>query len=160
MENEEIERQLVELIATDRIDIPISSMSGKLKRKKPKLAKSIYLEKAYSGERVFARMDEEDSSKARGMKEGVALFKEQYPGYGEKLQMLIDEQRKYRDISLVYGMQPGKLIPAQDYLAVMKSLGFSPATAEGLYPELIDISRKLSKKREEAERSILIRQVI
>ena len=34
---EQIERQIIELIATDRIDIPVSSMSGKLKRKKPSL---------------------------------------------------------------------------------------------------------------------------
>lgn len=35
------ERQLIELIATDRIEMPISSMSGKLKRQKPKLAQAV-----------------------------------------------------------------------------------------------------------------------
>ncbi len=39
-----IERQVIEIIATDRIDIPISSMSGKLKRGKKKLAQALELE--------------------------------------------------------------------------------------------------------------------
>ena len=41
MTNETLERQIIQLIATDRIDIPISSMSGKLKRRKPKLAEAV-----------------------------------------------------------------------------------------------------------------------
>ena len=44
-----IETQLIEIIATDRIDKPISSMSGKLKRAKPKLAQILELK---SGESV------------------------------------------------------------------------------------------------------------
>ena len=49
------EKQLIELIATDRIDKPISSMSGKLKRAKPKLAKALELQDGdlYESERVF-----------------------------------------------------------------------------------------------------------
>jgi hypothetical protein len=38
----------------------------------------------------------------------------------------------------------------------MQDLGFSQAISERLYPELMDISRKLSRKRDEIERSILI----
>ena len=37
---EQLERQFIEIVAMDRIDRPISSMSGKLKRQKPKLAKA------------------------------------------------------------------------------------------------------------------------
>ena len=44
---EELERQLIEIVATDRIDVPISSMSGKLKRRKPKLAKAVDLSISY-----------------------------------------------------------------------------------------------------------------
>ena len=53
----ETETKLLELIAMDRIEIPISSMSGKLKRQKPKLAGEIDLQgKAkYQGERCYAR---------------------------------------------------------------------------------------------------------
>ena len=53
------ERQLVQLIATDRIEIPISSMSGKIKRQKPKLAKEIDLnpwQGKYQGERVYGKL--------------------------------------------------------------------------------------------------------
>ena len=35
-ENEELERRVIQLIATDRIEVPISSISGKLKKRKPK----------------------------------------------------------------------------------------------------------------------------
>ena len=80
---ETLERQLIEVIATDRIDKPISSMSGKLKRRKPKLAQAVELPNdKYQGERVWARIDEEDKQKARGMKEGVEKFEEQFPKYG------------------------------------------------------------------------------
>jgi len=50
-----IERQLIELIATDRIDKPISSMSGKLKRAKPKLAKLQPFVDLFSNNRMFCR---------------------------------------------------------------------------------------------------------
>ena len=40
---ENLEGQIIEILATDRIDVPISSMSGKLKRAKPKLAKAVNL---------------------------------------------------------------------------------------------------------------------
>ena len=159
--NEGLERQLIELIATDRIDKPISSMSGKLKRAKPKLAQVIdFPGRRYNGERVFARIDENDASKARGMKEGIAKFADEFPKYGEILQGYIQEQRAIRERYLVFGMNEGCKVTSQDYLGVMKDLGFSDATSERLYPELMDISRKLSKIRDETERSILIEQVI
>ena len=42
-----------------------------------------------------------------------------------------------------------------DYMGVMESLGFTQTMARNLYPELMQVSRNLSKKRDE-ERSILI----
>ena len=55
---ENIERQLIEIIATDRIDKPISSMSGRLKRAKPKLARSVELDSgdSFEGDRTYARV--------------------------------------------------------------------------------------------------------
>ena len=158
---ETLERQMIEIIATDRIDKPISSMSGKLKRRKPKLAKAIELPgNKYEGERVWARVDEEDKQKTRGMKEGIEKFEENFPRYGKILRGYIEEQRTVRERYLVFGMNDGCRITSKDYMGVMQNLGFSPAIAERLYPELMDISHKLKRKRDETERSILIEQGI
>ena len=153
-----IERQIIEVIATDRIHIPISSMEGKLKRKKPKLAKEIAIgdyDDDFQGERVYARVEEEDRLKARGMKEAIGLFKQEYPKYGNILQELIDEERKLRETHMYFGVNPGCRLTAEDYMNVMTGLGFTEKTAQSLYPELMDISRNMSRKREE-ERSVLI----
>jgi hypothetical protein len=156
---ETLERQLIEIVAMDRIDRPISSMSGKLKRRKPKLAKAVELpDNEYEGERTWARVDEEDKQKARGMKEGIEKFEKNFPKYGRILRGYIEEQRTVREKYLVFGMNNGCRITSQDYMGVMKELGFTPAIAERLYPELMDISHKLKRKRDETERSILIDQ--
>jgi hypothetical protein len=43
----------------------------------------------------------------------------------------------------------------------MTNLGFTETTAKRLYPELMNISRNLAKKRDEGEeRSILINSII
>jgi hypothetical protein len=158
---EELERKVIELIATDRIDIPISSMSGKLKRQKPKIAQAIYFDgKKYNGERVFARFDGEDHMKARGIKEGIEKFEQNFPKYAKILNGYIEEQRSMRERYLVFGMKEGCLITADDYVGVMQNLGFTQATAERLYPELMNISRKLKKKRDEGNRKILLEQTI
>lgn len=154
---ENTERQIIELIATDRIDIPISSMSGKLKRQKPKLASNINLEgrSRYNGERVYARIESEDREKARGMREGIEEFSKKFPQYGRILEGLIAEKRVESETHLYFGLQEGRRLTADDYMGVMQNLGFTESTSRSLYPELMEISRNLSKKREE-ERSILI----
>jgi hypothetical protein len=156
-----IEKQLIEIIATDRMDIPISSMSGKLKRRKPKLAQAVDLNgrKSFSGDRAYARVKETDREKARGMKEGIAKFADNFPKYGRILQGYIDEQRTIREKHLYFGMNDGCRLTTADYIGVLTSLGFSESVAEGLYPELIDISRNMSRKRDE-ERSIMVDSVI
>ncbi len=160
---EQVERQIIELIATDRIDKPISSMSGKLKRKKPKLARAIDLGQwngSFEGDRAYARLEESEGSKARGMKEGVAKFAEEFPRYGDILAGYIAEQRVIRETDLYFGMNEGCRITSNDYMGVMTDLGFTEATARDLYPELMDVSRNLAKQRDEGERSILVNQVI
>ena len=156
---QELERQLIEIVAMDRIDRPISSMSGKLKRRKPKLAKAVELpRKRFEGERVWARVSSKDEQKARGMKEGIAKFEQEFPKYGRILKGYIEEQRTIRETHLYFGMNDGCRLSSTDYMGVMRELGFSPAIAERLYPELMDISHKLARKRDENERSILIEQ--
>ena len=155
--SETTERQIIELIATDRIDIPISSMSGKLKRHKPKLALAVDMEgrARYNGERVYARVEHEEKEKARGMREGVEAFAERFPQYGKILNGIIEEKRIEKETHLYFGIQEGRRLTADDYLGVMQNLGFTESTARSLYPELMEISRNLSRKREE-ERSVLI----
>lgn len=158
---EQLERQLIEIVATDRLDRPISSMSGKLKRKKPKLAQAVKLPRGgYDGDRVWAKVSTRDEQKARGMKEGIAKFEENFPKYGKILRGYIEEQRTVREIHLYFGMSEGCRVTADDYMSVMSDLGFTSSTAERLYPELMDISRNLARKRNESERSILINQGI
>lgn len=152
-----IERQIIELIATDRVDIPISSMSGKLKRQKPKLAGAIDLpDGKYLGERVYARIKTGTELKARGTAEGIALFEGQYPRHGKILRGMIEAKRVEREVNMYIGVNPRCRLTADDYMGVMHNLGFSEGTSRALYPELMEISRNLSRKRQE-ERSILIR---
>lgn len=152
-----IERQLISLIATDRIEIPISSMSGKLKRQKPELARELAegFSVRYSGERAYARVVHEDKMKARGMKEGIEAFSKDYPKYGFIVQRYIDEKRAEKETHLYFGMKEGCRITADDYREVMTNLGFTSAMAEELYPALMDVSRKISKQRGD-ERTVLI----
>ena len=153
----ELETKLIKLIATDRIEIPISSMSGKLKRQKPKIANSIEFGKntGYHGERCYARIENDDEQKARGMRDGIDEFSKRYPKYGTILNGLIEETRTQRETHLYFGMNDGCRLSEGDYMGVMKDLGFTETMSRNLYPELMQVSRNLSRKRDE-ERSILI----
>jgi hypothetical protein len=154
----DIERQVIELIATDRIDVPISSMSGKLKRAKPKLARALGLSPgdSFEGERVYASVAREDTMKARGMREGIEQFKENHPRYGKILDGYIEEERANSETHVYFGLYDGCRLTQQDYLTVMQDLGFSEGSARALYAPLMEASRNLTKKRNGEERSVLI----
>ncbi len=155
---QDIERKVIELIATDRVEIPISSMSGKLKRRKPKLVQTVSAElprDPFFGERVYARTESEDLDKARTLRDAVDEFKEEFPKYGAIIEGKIAEKRVKKETHLYFGINDGCRLTETDYMGVMSSLGFTPATARSLYPELIDVSRNMSKKRDE-ERRVLI----
>jgi len=156
---ENIERQLTQLVATDRIDRPISSMSGKLKRAKPKIARAFAEDmsgSSYSTGRVYARIESVDKMKARGMREGIEAFSAAHPRYGTILNGYIEEERARSETHLVFGMTEGSRLTSGDYMDVMESLGFSQAAAENMYQNLMDASRKIARKRNEPERSVLI----
>lgn len=156
MKDETLERQVIELVAADRFEIPISSLSGKLKRMKPKLAEKIDLPNgSYFGERVYARIEFEDKLKARQMKEAVTEYCERYPEQGEILNQIIEDKRSERETHLYFGVQEGCRLTAEDYLGVMANLGFTETQARNLYEPLINTSRKISRARKE-ERSILL----
>jgi hypothetical protein len=52
-------------------------------------------------------------------------------------------------------MQPCTRVASTDYIGIMTSLGFSEEKAETMYQELMNVSRGLSRKRQET-RSILV----
>jgi len=156
MTNETLERQIIQLNAMDRFEIPISSMSGKLKRMKPKFAASLDLPNGrYTGERVYARIEFEDKLKARQMKEAVQEFCEENPKYGDILTQKIENKRSVRETYLYFGVNEGCRLTSDDYLGVMSSLGFTETQARALYEPLINTSRSIARKRDE-ERSVLI----
>jgi len=156
---QDIEARVLRLIATDRVRIPISSISGKLKRRQPKLGKGIDLseqEDVFEGNRAYARIESEDTvMKARKMTDAVDMFADKYPRHGKILKGYIEETRADSETHLYFGMQQGCRLTADDYIGVLTDIGLTATTARRLYPELIDISRKMSRKRDE-ERSVLI----
>jgi len=162
MTNEQLERQVIELVAADRLFIPVSSIDNKLKRRKEKMAGDIELpeSKAYRGDRVYARVEDKDKMKARTMKEAISAFSEQYPTHGKVLQGIIAEKRLQKEKHLYFGVRDGCRLTSDDYLDVMRDLGFGPESAKSLYHELIEVSRNLSRKRAETERSILVGKVV
>jgi hypothetical protein len=154
--NETLERQVIDLIAADRIFVATSSMDNKLKRMRPKLARAVDLEGTrYSGERVFAYVQDEEGSKARGMKYAIEEFSRRHPNSGQELKGLVAEQRTLTEPTLYFGMQEGRRLTADDYLGVMANLGFTEAQSRALYAPLLDTSRSLTKKRDET-RSIVL----
>lgn len=153
-----MEQQIIQLIARDRLEIPLSSMYQKVKNKKGKDAKSlaeVLGESRFSSERVFAFVEEEDKERARGMKEAVAEFSEQFPKYGQILAGKIAEKRTIAEKHLYFGVNHGSRLTTDDYVNVMQSLGLSETAARNLYPDLVKVSRKLANEREE-ERSIIV----
>jgi len=156
MTNEKLERQVIELIAADRIFITSSSINNKLQKVRPNLAKAIDLNGNYFGERVYARVETEDcTEKSRTIREAVNDFAERYPRHGKILNGMIEETRDAKENNLYFGINPGCRLTADDYLGVMSNLGFSEAQSRALYTPLIETSRAIAKKRNE-ERSILI----
>jgi len=155
---DDMEEKILMLIATDRLDIPISSMSGKLKRAKSKLARELGLTDGddFEGERAYARASTEDRMKARGMREGIEKFSSEFPRYGKILNGMIEEQRAKSETHVYFGVQEGRKLTQQDYLGVMQKLGFTESSAMATYPALMEASRRISRARMGEERSVLI----
>ena len=66
-----------------------------------------------------------------------------------------NEKRMSSERHLYFGVHNGARLTTDDYIGVMKSLGLSEQVARNLYPDLINVSRKLANSREET-RSILV----
>jgi hypothetical protein len=156
---ENMEKRVIELVAADRLYIPISSMSGKLQRARPKLAKATGLNDGdeFFGERTYARVESGETMNARGMKDGIEKFSTEFPRHGKILKGYIEEQRAKSETNLYFGMNPGTRLNQDDYLSVMSDLGFSESAARNLYQPLMDASRNISRARNGEERSVLIK---
>lgn len=153
-----MEQQIITLIARDRLEIPLSSMYQKVRKAKKKEAESLadlLGGTSFRGERTYAFIESEDKERARGLKEAVAEFSEEFPKYGIILQGKIAEKRVIAEEHLYFGVNPGCRLSTEDYIGVMQSLGLSEQVAKNLYPDLINVSRKLVKAREE-ERSVIV----
>lgn len=153
------ESQIVKLIATDRLHMPVSSFSGKLKRRQPKLAKALGLvvSEPFDGDRVYARVETDDSvMKARGVKAGIEKFEQEHPRWAKVLSGYIAEERANSETHVYFGMHEGRRLTQTDYVGVMTDLGLSETSAMALYQPLMEVSRKLSKSRAQGERSVLI----
>ena len=152
----DLEGQVINLVATDRFYIPSSSFDGKLENRRKKIAKEIEFEGEFQNDRVYARVEEDDRSKARGMREGIAQFAKQFPKYGTILNGMIEEERTVRETHLYFGVNEGKRLTRDDYIGVLLDMKLTPAIAERYCDVALDISRTMSRKRDEKERSVLI----
>jgi len=156
MTNETTERQIIDLVAADRLYRPVSSLGGKLERMRPKLAALVSFPGTdFQGERVYVRVETGTTTKAKGMRAAIEQFSAEYPAHGAVLQEMIATQREERETNLYFGVRPGCRLDAKDYMQVMQNLGFNERQAIELYPTLMDVSRRIARDRDE-ERSILI----
>ncbi|MBI2044714.1 hypothetical protein HYT23_01515 [Candidatus Pacearchaeota archaeon] len=151
-----IEKHLIKLIATDRISISVSSMAGKLRRRKSDLIAALPLStgESFDGERAYARV-ELGEGRSRNIRQGIDNFKADYPEQGKILERYIEDSRSGQEKHLYLGTNPGCRLNAGDYAEVMRNLGFTDNAAGRIYPALIEASYRISRGRNE-ERSILI----
>lgn len=153
-----MEQEVVQLIARDRLEIPLSSLYQKVKKAKNKDAKGLAVklgDARFKGERTYAFVESEDKERARGMKEAVAEFAAEFPKYGQILLGKVAEKRTLAENHLYFGVNAGCRLTTDDYVDVLQTLGLSEGAARSMYPDLLNVSRKLAKTREE-ERSVIV----
>ena len=161
--SQELEKQVLSLVATDRLYIPSSSFDGKLERNRPKIGKAIIsveefqeIGQDFQGERTYATVKRVNKQKARDMRAGIEEFSEEFPQYGQILNGLIEKQRVKKEQHLQFGMQDGKRLTRDDYIDVLTNMGLGPVTAEKYCDVALDISRSMNRKRGYEDRSVLI----
>ena len=133
-----MENEFITLIAQDRLEIPLSSMYQKVKKTKVKAAKNLAERlgnERFESHRIYAFVKEEDKDRARGIKDAVAEFSEEFPKYGVILAGKIAEKRTIAEKHLYFGVNAGCRMTTEDYIGVMISLGLSEQVAKNLYPD-------------------------
>ncbi len=156
-----MQKNIVGLVAEDRIELPLSSLRNKLQKRKLAAARDLAdslggVGSSFSDGRVYARVEAKDRNLARGMKEAISEFSDEYPEYGEILKDKVAKKRKLREEHLYFGMNGESRLCGSDYLGVLKNLGISEHQAHIMYPALMETSRKLHYARDRAERSIIV----
>jgi|APSaa5957512622_1039677.scaffolds.fasta_scaffold67846_2 hypothetical protein len=162
--SQELEREVISLVATDRLYVPSSSFDGKLERSRPKIGKAIagieefqeVYEGDFQGERTYATVTTVNKQKARDMRTGIEEFSQEFPQYGTILNGFIEKQRVKKEQHLQFGMQDGKRLTKEDYVEVLTNMGLGPVTAEKYCDVALDISRTMNRKRGYEDRSVLI----
>ena len=158
---QDIEKTIIDLVATDRLYMPSSSFDGKLERRKPKIAQAIMsydgIENGFEGDRAYARVETTYARKSRTLRAGIDEFAKQYPREGKILNGIIEEERQVQEKPLYFGMHDGKRVGHDDYMAVLRDMGLPEGTAKQYYEVAIDIARSLQSKRANTERSIIIK---
>ena len=153
------EQELVTLIAMDRLDMPLSSLDSKLRRRRLSLAKGVAESMGNASyaetRRTHASVEYEDKHLARGMKEAIAEFVEEFPKQGEVLKEKVREKRMSREKHLYFEMNPGTHLSGDDYLTVLKDLGLSEHRAHVLYPSLMEISNSLAAESNKQRSAIV-----
>jgi hypothetical protein len=153
-----MESEIIKLVTMDRLNTPIKSLDNKIGRRRRALAQEVSqgMSGDYFGEKVFAEVRTEDKNLARGTKEAISEFSDEYPKYGAILAGKIAEKRVKREKHLYFGLQEGEVLSHQDYMAVMDNLGISENKARILYPTLVSVSNDLESKKKSQERRVIV----
>jgi len=156
-----VEKNVRLMIASDILYRPLKSLGEKGVRRIEKTAKSISAllkNGSETGERIFAKVEiKSEEEKARTINEGIIEFCSKYPKEGKILNDLIEEKRSQRNKYLTYGLMPNFKLGEEDYVGVMKDLGFERREASSFYPHIISYSKSLGKAYEQSERTILLK---
>ncbi len=145
----EIDKEIMKIVALDRVHVPFSSAEGKLKRRREKAVSGLDRDDVleFSGERAYARIEDKSDSKKRGYEGAVKLFCEKHPKLADELNELVEEQVTKKEERLYFGMHPGARINPGMYEEVMSDIGFTPGEARAVYPTIVEASRRIVKAR-------------
>ena len=152
----ELETTVRRMVALDILSKPLSSLGQKAGRRRDKLAEEAAGSLQSGLERVFAYTETTETEKARTLREGITVFKKEYPKYGKVLEGMIQEKRIQKDTQLVYGINEGCSLGVGEYRSVMRDLGLSAMEADGMYTHLLEVSHRLGSASEYAKRTILL----
>lgn len=158
----ELTKQTEVLVSYKQIVGPLSSLYQKGNRKLKPLAETITgkLEAGKTiseGARVMAYIERKKTEKARGMREGIALFKKKYKRYGDILEGMIQEKRQENENYLKFGLIGTATLPTSIYVRALKDIGLTSKEAERLYPILENVYENLNGKKKEALDDMLIK---
>jgi len=158
VQRNDLETVVRDMVAYDILSKPLSNLGDKAHRRRDKMAGEAakLLSEGYTAERITAYTEFRDEERARTMREGISSFSEAYPRYGKILEGMIQDKRQQSNEYLVFGIQDGFKLGAEDYRRVMKDIGMTSREADAMYPHILDISDRLGKARENAIRDILL----